>query len=339
MISVIVPIYKVEKYLRQCIESLVAQTERDLEIILVNDGSPDNCPAICDEYSQKDSRIKVVHKQNGGLVSARKAGLEAAKGEYIGFVDGDDWVEPDMYEKMHSAVDKFNPDMVISEFNCDFDDHSETSSQCFSEKLYSKEQLNSEIYPIMLFNGTYYRFGVNPNCWSKLYRRELLEKNLPLVDNRIRMGEDAAFTYPCLLDAKSVFGIKTPMYHYRITNQSMSTAYDESLHDIILLAYERLKEKNNGSEYDISSQLDYYLLYMTNFLVRNESKSYNKKSKEERNKIINGIARNEDIKHAAQKVSPSVLPLHTKLLTAALKSGSAAAIKLYMLFLKIYLKG
>ena len=98
LISVIVPVYKVELYLRQCVDSLLAQTYSNLEIILVDDGSPDGCPAICDEYARKDSRVRVIHKPNGGLSDARNVGLDAARGEYIGFIDSDDWVMPDMYE-------------------------------------------------------------------------------------------------------------------------------------------------------------------------------------------------------------------------------------------------
>ena len=101
-ISVIVPVYKAEAYLDRCIESILAQTYTDFELILVNDGSPDNCGAICDEYAEKDPRVRVIHKENGGVSTARNAGLAAATGEFIAFVDPDDWVEVDMYEKMYN---------------------------------------------------------------------------------------------------------------------------------------------------------------------------------------------------------------------------------------------
>lgn len=267
MISVIVPVYKVENYLRQCLDSLAAQTLDDIEIIIVDDGSPDGCPEICDEYAAKDARMKVVHKQNGGLLSARKAGVAASSGDYIGFVDGDDWVEPETFMNMHNAIIKYSPDMVLSDFLCDYGDCIEPSDQCFEEGFYDRARLESEIFPKMLFDGRFYRFGVNPNCWSKLVKRELIEKNLSPVDERIRMGEDAAFIYPCMLDSQSITCVKTPTYHYRITEQSMSNAYDEKLRDIIFLPYRRLKEKNVDSDFDISSQLDYYLLYMVNFLA------------------------------------------------------------------------
>lgn len=189
----------------------------------------------------------------------------------------------------------------------------------------------------MLFDGRFYSFGVNPNCWSKLVRRELIEKNLLPVDERIRMGEDAAFIYPCLLDSQSISCLKTPTYHYRITGQSMSTAYDEKLKDIILLPYKRLKEKNAASDFDISSQLNYYLLYMVNFLLRNEAKKANFHSKQERRKVIENICADEDIRSAAAAVDMGKLPAHTKLLASALWRGSVFMTEKYVEFLRIYL--
>lgn len=113
LISVIVPVYKVEKYLRKCLDSVCGQTWNKLEIILVDDGSPDGCGAICDEYAEKDSRVKVIHKENGGLSDARNAGLEAAAGRYIGFVDSDDYIKPEMYESMLHKMKNEDVDLVV----------------------------------------------------------------------------------------------------------------------------------------------------------------------------------------------------------------------------------
>ena len=112
LISVIVPIYKVEEYLDRCVESLINQTYKNLEIILVDDGSPDNCPQMCEAWAQKDSRIKVVHKENGGLSDARNAGFEVATGDIISFIDSDDWIEPEMFETMLSQMEKDDSDIV-----------------------------------------------------------------------------------------------------------------------------------------------------------------------------------------------------------------------------------
>ena len=115
-ISVIVPVYNIEGYLGKCIDSIIAQTYKDLEIILVDDGSSDHCGAICDKYAKKDNRIKVIHKPNGGLSDARNHGIEAATGSYLGFVDGDDYIEPQMYEKLHNALVENDAEMSICSF-------------------------------------------------------------------------------------------------------------------------------------------------------------------------------------------------------------------------------
>lgn len=332
MISVIVPIYKVEKYINKCVDSIRHQTYKELEIILVDDGSPDNCPAICDEYAKKDSRIQVIHKQNGGLINARKSGLEIAKGEYIGFVDGDDWIEPEMYELFAQQIKKYSPDMVISDFYYDSGTKPANSEQLFEREYYDKYALENEIYPHMLFSGTYYKFGINPCCWSKVYKKELLKKNLYPVDGRIKMGEDAAFTYPCLLDAESIATVKTPCYHYIINPESMTKSYDKDLQDIIFLPYARIKEKCRESGADLGAQPDYYLLYLANFLIRNETKSKNP------GEGIQKLLANADVRNAAKRIDRSILPFHTKLFAFAIRLGSGILLQLYRVALKMIIK-
>ena len=225
-ISVIVPIYKVEAYLRQCVDSILAQTYTDLDIVLVDDGSTDNCPAICDAYARKDARVQVVHKPNGGLMSARQAGLRVAKGDYVGFVDGDDWIESDMYARFASAIDRYTPDMALCEFYYAFADHNEPSTQHLQRAYYTKAQLAQEIYPTMLYHAPYYSFGINPCCWSKVFKKELLEQCLYPVTPKVKIGEDAAFTYPCLLAAESLAYVDGCLYHYRNNAQSMTAAFN-----------------------------------------------------------------------------------------------------------------
>ena len=119
-ISVIIPVYKVEKYLDRCVNSVLNQTLKDIEVILIDDGSPDGCPAMCEEYKKKDNRVRVIHKENGGLGYARNSGLEIATGEYIAFVDSDDFIEEDMYESLYSDAIKYNADVVLQGWK---DDH------------------------------------------------------------------------------------------------------------------------------------------------------------------------------------------------------------------------
>lgn len=332
-ISIIVPIYGVEKFIEKCIAGILSQTYNKIEVILVDDGSPDNCPKICDEYAKKDNRIKVIHKQNGGLISARKAGLKAATGDYVGFADGDDWTEPDMYENMAKAIEEYAPDIICSEFYSVFEDKTEVSEQCFEEGYYDKERLKREIYPTMLYNGKFYRFGISPNCWSKLFRRTLLDEYLPEVDNRIKMGEDAAFTYPCMLNAESMYCIKKPLYRYRILSSSMSRGYDKDLESIIYLPYKAICKANEKSDFDISNQLAYYRIYLANFVIRNEAKAKTKDKE-----FAKRIVKDEKLKNSVQITDVNGLPKHTKFIVNAIKNGNAFALRLYIKFMSLYLK-
>lgn len=155
LISIIVPVYNIERYLRQCIESICKQTYRELEIILVDDGSTDDSAYICDEYAKQDSRIKVLHKKNEGLVNARKDGLTLSSGQYIAYVDGDDWIEPEMYKHMYQIMVSQSVDIIM----CGrYEDTGEVSKAVFHgvpEGRYGKEQLLHEIYPRMIVNQSF----------------------------------------------------------------------------------------------------------------------------------------------------------------------------------------
>ena len=165
LISVIVPIYKVEKYLNKCVQSILNQTYENLEIILVDDGSPDNCGKICDQLAQKDDRIVVIHKQNGGLSSARNAGIEIANGEYIGFVDSDDYVEKFMYELLLKSIKESNTMLSVCAIYYTFEN---------GEKIVKIKDEHDRVFDFkdaILEMNTYKLFDMG--AWSKLYHRDL----------------------------------------------------------------------------------------------------------------------------------------------------------------------
>ena len=265
LLSIIVPIYNVEKYLKQCIESILVQTYTNIEIILVDDGSPDNCPTICDNYKKIDDRIRVIHKRNGGLVSARKAGLEIASGEFIGFVDGDDWVEAPMFQDMIYYADKFDVDIVAS-------GHKEELGGKVVEILYNnlpcglykKDDLKKQLYPRMLYFGKFSQFGVFSYLWNKIFRREVLYKNQMDVDNKIFMAEDAACTYPTILDANSIYISDSTYYRYRQRVDSMVKTRNIDLSELerYNLLYKNLYLNFKKSVFSniLLPQLDLFLL-------------------------------------------------------------------------------
>lgn len=263
LISVIVPIYRIENYLGLCVESLINQTYRNLEIILVDDGSPDRCPEICDLYAKKDSRIRVIHKQNGGLVSARKAGLLSAKGEFVGYVDGDDWVGEGFYESLYNSITATGADIACAGFQRDLFSSTASFTNNLQSGLYEGLRLE-ELRKKMLSNGDFFRLGISTYVWNKLFRRELLLDAQLNVDDGISIGEDAAVTYPAIMNVNKVVLTDNTAYHYRQREDSMlklTTSFDEDAIKLQLL-YKYLSQyaKNIDPKYDFQKQIDDYVL-------------------------------------------------------------------------------
>lgn len=210
LISVIIPVYKVEEYLDECVLSVIRQTYTNLEIILVDDGSPDNCPRMCDEWATKDSRIKVIHKENGGLSDARNAGLDAAEGQYIAFIDSDDYIKPDMMEKLHSALVTEKADIAACGLQ-NFGDEHERPWGC-EETIGTPEQIYA-----LLYNDTAYPVAA---C-SKLYKSSCW-KTLRFPVGKI--CEDAFTTYQLIHNAQRIVMIPHALYCYRIRPGSIMTS-------------------------------------------------------------------------------------------------------------------
>lgn len=224
-ISIIVPIYNVAKYLEKCISSIMHQTYDKLQIILVDDGSTDDSGHICDEYKEKDDRIVVIHKQNGGLVSARKAGIHIADGEFIGYVDGDDWIEPDMYEHLVKCMEETEADIIESNHYIENEISGEVK-QVKSKIGYGIFDV-SEIIPVMLCDEEFNECRLQPYVWSKLLRKEILEPIQLSVDEEIGCGEDAAVIYPYILRSKKVYISNYAGYHYMQRSNSMTNTLEK----------------------------------------------------------------------------------------------------------------
>ncbi len=220
LVSVIVPIYMIDKYVGHCIESITEQTYRNLEIILVDDGSPDRCPQICDLYERKDGRIKVIHKENGGLVSARKAGLAASTGEYVTYVDGDDWIGKGHIGSMAAMARTTGADMVCCGFTRSLSYRIAEMTNAVQPGLYEGEKL-TELWKSMISCGSFYKPGIYTYVWNKLFRRSVITDVQNAVDDRISIGEDAAVTYPALLKCSKVAVTEYVAYHYRQREDSM----------------------------------------------------------------------------------------------------------------------
>lgn len=212
LISVIVPVYNVEKYLDKCIESIVNQTYTNLEIILVDDGSPDNCPVICDKWAVRDSRIKVIHKDNGGVSSARNAGLDVFSGEYVAFVDSDDYIEAEFIKSLFEHLSITKSDAVISSFVFDYlDKKSDVINIC--DGIYDGEAV--------LIN--YLNDIIRPEACGKLISRRVINVRF---DTEFGYGEDFLFNYYVLKNCKRVVCVNQHNYHYlQESGNSSTTAF------------------------------------------------------------------------------------------------------------------
>ncbi len=272
--SIIVPIYKVEKYLIQCVDSLINQTYKNIEIILVDDGSPDNCPNICDEYAKKDSRVVVVHKENGGLVSARKAGAEIATGDYCVSVDGDDWVTTDYIQEMYNILLKHPVDMIYANAFLSYNDNNVDDKMYRDYRLgyYNEEELKKEIFPSLLqrYDATY----IHTTICIKVFKRDLYLQQQSKVDSRIKIGEDRACVIPYIYNSKSIFITDKIVYYYRQNSASITKNRKPFSFEGLALFAEHIKTNVNLSEYDFLEQ--YYRLIEHEFFNVAVSQFYKK---------------------------------------------------------------
>ena len=205
-ISVIVPVYKVENFLDRCVESIVGQTYKNLEIILVDDGSPDNCPAMCDGWAEKDSRIRVIHKENGGLCSARNAGMDIAAGDYLGFVDSDDCIEPDMYQLLVENAVSTQAD--ISRCGIFVDEESRGNGICVDCEYAKRTVIDRHTFVNGLVQGGHVR-GV---VWNKIYRADAVKEIR--FDKQDGASEDILFNDRVSANISTCVCMDEPKYHY-----------------------------------------------------------------------------------------------------------------------------
>ena len=219
MISVIVPVYNVESYLPKCLDSIIAQTYTDLEILIIDDGSTDRCGAICDSYAERDRRIRVFHTENRGLSAARNLGLDHAKGEYIGFVDSDDWIEPDMYEVLLRKAEETGADVVTCRFYQEYTDRTETFPGPENEFAVKGD----EILRTYLLSKE-----ICQDSWNNLFKAELFQT---LRYPEGRSFEDIATKYLLLQKAEKLVYIPSCLLHYR--NRKHSLSNNHSLNSLV----------------------------------------------------------------------------------------------------------
>ena len=259
-VSIVIPVYNMEQYLDRCMESVLSQTLTDLEIILVDDGSRDASPAMCDEYAARDQRIQVLHKKNGGLTSAWKAGSELATGEYIGYVDSDDYIESDMYRRMYERAKEEDADIACCGLRHIYEEAGRkewTEQMEFPEDVFDASAIKEQMYPVLMNDGSFMGRRLQPNRVTKIVRRSLVQKNLADCADEVTIGEDFQFSLAMFLDAGKVVILRDFFpYYYWMNQASMTMQYDAAYMEKIRIMRKNLQRISElKGNYDFASQI------------------------------------------------------------------------------------
>lgn len=262
-ISVIIPVYNAEKYLKRCVDSVRIQTYSNLEIILVDDGSPDQCPAMCDAFAAEDTRIKVIHKENGGVAAARNTGLDVATGEYLTFVDSDDYIDNNMYQSMMKIAERYDCDVVMCDCIKEFGNKKEIYTHDIRTGFYNRKQIESEYFPhlIMMPNVEYPPTISN---WVCLFRPPRNNSSYHLrYEEGIRFSEDLLFGAELLYQANSFYYMKgQSFYHYWMNPESATHKFTSDKWEDYVRLHKKIEEKFSKCLcYDFSHQIDLVLLF------------------------------------------------------------------------------
>lgn len=332
-VSIVVPVYKVEKYIDNCIESLASQSLKDIEIILVDDGSPDKCGEICDQYAAKDNRIKVLHKKNAGVSAARNDGLLQASGEYVLFCDSDDWMEEDACEKLYCAAKNNNADIAIGDVFMAYDSGERKAVRfyenefCIEQRDRIDEMICADIYRTYCTNppkeGVAFGYG---GPWNKLVRRELILDNGINFDLRVKgVFDDILYTAHILFHAKKICYIHENVYNYRIIASSITHSYKPNvveINDAIFSCWNEFFEKTgNKNKYEkpfyacVMRRLEEAIkLYFVN--------EKNEKTLSERMGELTKVVKSEPYKTAAQCVDLKKISKKQRMLAIMIRHHS-----------------
>lgn len=221
-LSVIVPVYNAEDTIKRCLESILSQTYKDFEVILVDDESTDKSFALCEEYAGKDNRVTVIHIVNSGPFQARKRGAEKATGKILTFSDADDWLEGNAFETAMGLFHEYDPDMLAYTYDCG---EGKVEKHLYGEGLYRGEEIRNEIVPGMMYDAACGGRRLNPSLCCKLIKKKLFTRVTESVKDRITLGEDALVTYPAVCLADSVFICNKALYHYSVNDFSCTRTY------------------------------------------------------------------------------------------------------------------
>ncbi len=330
-ISMIIPVYNAEQYLKKCVDSVRAQTYGNLEIMLVDDGSTDSSGELCDTYAEKDERIRVVHKENGGLVSAWKAGVKECSGEYVSFLDSDDWINPEMLSEMSAYLTGNDREMVISDYIIERDGGSqEYVWQKLAPGEYGRKEIEEKIFPCLL--GQEERYITISRC-MKLISKRLISENGNYTDPAIIVGEDTTIMLPVLLDCQRIVAMDhKAYYHYLYVKESMVHKYNEKLTEnirkLIQTTDRILKDKFTGDKLEEQQRhLDQESILWYFLVLKNEARG---NPSGYRMNILK-LCRSEEIRDLVKRTEITVNQPANKLLYLVMKHPGEVTVRLLRL--------
>ncbi|MCR5502232.1 MAG: glycosyltransferase [Lachnospiraceae bacterium] len=263
LISIIVPVFNGEKYLSSCVDSILNQSYENIEVILVDDGSEDRSPSICDEYAMNDKRVTVIHKRNGGVYSARREGTVIAKGEYIGFIDADDWIDREMYQYLIGIATKYNADMISSGIIDEDDTSSHVRVPRFEEGIYEGDILVNKVKEHLIDSSGYYEFCLMPYLCNKVFKTEKIKEYLLLDPSRMDRMNGVFPVWLALLNSDSLYVTHKAFLHYRHVENSMKRTVYWTLKKYVNTNLEYWKKQfvPFGADKQMLNYLKYFLLF------------------------------------------------------------------------------
>ena len=332
-VSIIIPIYNVEQYLARCLDTIVDQTLKEIEIILVDDGSQDNSGAIAEEYAKKDSRIIVIRKENGGLSSARNAGLEVATGEYIGFVDADDWVETRMFELMLETVVEYEADICLCAHTVVTPHEKRECLLPFDQPVYKQPDIaGCFIAPLLGSSELHTNDAIEGFVCRNLYKRELIH-NVRFLSERDYYAEDVVFNLGVYGKAQSIAINNNCYYYYNLTHDSLPNRYRLGLWEKLFNLFEYKRTMMQQYQLTAINRLNAVIIRNALHAIRNEVRRENPRSLAMKLSVIHHIVRNADLTSALAELDRSTLSPRQIFETTLLKGRHVLFLYCYFLVL------
>ncbi|MBQ7840599.1 MAG: glycosyltransferase family 2 protein [Lachnospiraceae bacterium] len=313
-VSIIVPVYRTQQWLERCVLSILEQTYQNIELVLVDDGSPDECPALCDAWAQKDERVRVLHKKNGGLMAAWMDGVKISTGDYLCFVDSDDWIDTCMVENMLQNASDCGKEVICGNYVQEEETRSFPVIQPLAPGIYEGSALKEQVFGRLLGEE---RRPITLSRCMKLFSRALIEENMHYCDPTIVMGEDVNITLPALLSAERIVVLpQACYYHYLFLQSSMAHRYNAKLYDNILRLNELIGKiliEKSAPDAEGQAEREFVLLFF--LVMKNEVRSRQKGWR----KRLQSMLWSEKVRAARRGRQPKLAAKENRILMAVLK--------------------